>query len=483
MRKLLSLFVLAIIFLFSAESTNAQVNISDPISVTDNDESFGRKSPKLAVNASGQVMVFWMRTGNEAFFISTLGDDGFTDPVNIPFGDLNPNLWSGSLGPNMAAYGDHVYVTFEVYGEAIYVVHSADAGQSWTDPVAAFTPPEDRKATIPVVAVDGDGNPYIAYVNTNNSEADAYYGLVRSEDQGLTFLPEVLVSAESAGNEVCECCNGHIDVADNGDVYVAFRNNESNLRDIWLARSTDGGDSFSTAFDVDETDWTAMVCPSNGPHFVIQDNEVVTTFYSGTGTAGTSSYFSTFDSENSIEGPTYNLPLSDESSAGQNRPRVAGANDTLAVVWQEIYDGSIEIGMTVSTIGSAGLSTDPFLLGDFPAHQQYPSIVYSNGAFHIVYEDSDSGTVVYQSVDFNTVGFVESAQSIFKMGPNPADKTLFIQLEEPSIVSLKICDATGRSVYSKIVSSDNLHIDVSSFPSGVYLVSVDNGIAQKLVIR
>ena len=56
-------------------------------------------------------------------------------------------------------------------------------------------------------------------------------------------------------------------------MYIAFRNNDNNLRDIWLTRSTDGGDSFSSAFDVDETDWIVSACPSNGPHFAIVDDE------------------------------------------------------------------------------------------------------------------------------------------------------------------------------------------------------------------
>ena len=299
-------------------SISAQTIISEPLSVTNLDDSYGRKSPKIAVNAAGEIMVFWMRTGSEAFFISTLINGVFSTPVQIPFGGINPNLWSGSLGPNMASEGDDVYVTFEVYGDAIYVSHSSDAGETWGDPVAAFVPPQGRKATIPVIAVDADGQPYVAYVNTNNSEADAYYGMVRSTDFGETFLAEVDVSIESDGDEVCECCNGHIDVADNGDVYVAFRNNDNNLRDIWLTRSIDGGDTFTSAFDIDETDWNVSACPSNGPHFTIVNDEVVTAFFSGTGSDGSGAYYSTFDSGSSTAGSTSSVPLTDVTSISQN---------------------------------------------------------------------------------------------------------------------------------------------------------------------
>ena len=273
MTKLIYILTFAFVMgMLNPNLLTAQLSISDPISVTDGDMSFGKGNPKLALNGNGDLVVFWMRTDNEAFFISTLVDGVFSTPNNIPFEGLNPNLWSGSLGPNMASHGDHVYVTFEVYGDAIYVTHSSDGGLTWDAPVSAFVPPTGRRATIPTITVDTDGQPYIGYINTNASEQGAYYGMVRSLDFGQNFLDEVNVSENAAGAEVCECCNGHISVAANGDVYVAFRNNNNNLRDNWLVRSTDGGSSFASAFDVDETDWMIAACPTNGPHFSILDD-------------------------------------------------------------------------------------------------------------------------------------------------------------------------------------------------------------------
>lgn len=467
-------------------SISAQVIISEAISVTDLDDSYGLKSPKIAVNAAGEVMVFWMRTGSsEAFFISTLSDGVFSTPVEIPFGGLNPNLWSGSLGPNMAAEGDDVYVTFEVYGDAIYVTHSSDGGISWDDPVAAYTPPDGRKATIPVVGVDNDGQPYIAYVNTNNAESDAYYGLVRSTDFGDTYLDEVDVSIESAGDEVCECCNGHIDIADNGDVYVSFRNNDNNQRDIWLARSTDGGATFSSAFDVDETDWVTNSCPSNGPHFSIVNNEVVTAFFSGAGSEGSSVYYSSFDIENSIADSTVNLPTADETSNGQNRPRIAGAGDTLGVVWQETYDGSIEIAMSISTSGGYGLSTNSFLVTDLSGHQRYPTITYSGSSFHVAYEDYQSGTVMYQEISFGTLGLNTNEITVFQMSPNPCTSYITIMIESNENEEIIIMDLLGKVVQKELINGQSNRIDVSNLRSGLYLVSIGGEMnnSQKLIVR
>jgi hypothetical protein len=466
-------------------SATAQVNVSDPISVTDSDDSFGKRSPKIAINANGEPMVFWMRTGNEAFYLSTKTTSGFSDPTQISFGGLNPNLWGGSLGPNMASNGDDVYVTFEVYGDAIYVTHSPDAGQTWESPVAAFIPPQGRVATIPIIAVDSDGNPYVAYVNTNTSEGDAYYGMVRSADFGQNYFAEVDVSAESVGAEVCECCNGHIEVADNGDVFVAFRNNDNNLRDIWLARSTDGGETFSSAFDVDETDWTAFICPSNGPNFEIIDNEVVTVFWSGAGASGSGVYYSLFNNQSGVAAPTIDLNLSDISSSNQTRPRIAGVTDTLAIVWQESYNGSVDIAMSVSTSGISGLNTEAFRLGELPSTQQFPSMLYSNGSFHVVYEDSESNTVMYQEVGFNTLGLNENTMIEFSMWPNPAKDEIEIRHFENDPLDVQIIDIQGRVVYQGEIGQSSNVIDLQLLTPGVYQVILSNEktySSQKLIV-
>jgi hypothetical protein len=463
-----SLFgLLTIIFLCGQLAPSAQITISDPISISD--DSFGYKSPRLGLNADGQPLVFWTRPGGvDAFFISTLADGSFSTPTQIPLDGLNPNLWGGSLGPNMAAYGDDVYVTFEVYGQAIYVSHSGDGGLTWESPVEAFVPPVGRKATIPIVAVDSSGQPYVAYVKTNNAEQDAYYGLVKSDDFGATFSSEV--DASSASNEeVCECCNGHLAVAENGDVYVSYRNNEANVRDIWLAKSTDGGDSFESAYDIDQTNWIISGCPSNGPHFTFSGDQVLSTFFSGMGSAGSGVYYSTFDMSQSTAGVTVGVPASDETSGGQNRPRISASGDTLGIVWQETFAGSTEIGMTVSTNGVSGLTTEAFRLTDSPTTQQQPDVLFAGGSFHVVYEDPSSGTVVYQEVSFGGVGIEEARTSPFKFGPNPASDRVLIQSDSYPY-ELTLVNQLGQTVIEVNVNSPRFNLDIENFPNGIYVL-------------
>jgi len=471
----MQMWIFLLIILCSGWEVHAQSYISDPVSITSGDNSYGKRSPRIALNGNDDLVVFWMRTGNEGFFFSTYEDGQWTAPTEIPIGTINANLWSGSLGPGFASSGNHMYVTFEVYGDAIYTVHSGDNGLTWDAPVYAFTPPQGRRATIPSIACDALGNPYVAYINTNASESDAHYGMVRSMDYGATYLDEVIVNENALGAEVCECCNGHIDIAPNGDVYMAFRNNNANLRDIWLAKSTDGAASFSSAFDMDETDWVAGVCPSNGPHFFAENDRVVSTFFSGSSDWGAGAYLSSLDVYTGTVSPTQDIPLSDPVSYSQNYPKVAGHGDSLAIVWQETYNGSIDIAMNFSTTGPDGLMENSFRITEAAGTQSYPQLIMHQGSYHVVYEDAISGTVMYQEIFPGSLGLSESRLHELNVFPNPSAGSIKLDVPFLNPMNIVIHDFQGRlvDVASYVIKGNSL--DLSTLSDGMYTLTLNQG--------
>ncbi|MFT4537381.1 MAG: hypothetical protein ACI9P5_004765, partial [Saprospiraceae bacterium] len=86
---------LVLIFLFSCIDLAGQITIGDPISVTNGDNSFSYRTPKVEVNDNGEPVVFWVKPGtSEALYISRMSGESFTEPVSIPLGGINPNIWS-----------------------------------------------------------------------------------------------------------------------------------------------------------------------------------------------------------------------------------------------------------------------------------------------------------------------------------------------------------------------------------------------------
>lgn len=96
------------------------------------------------------------------------------------------------------------------------------------------------------VAADPDGNVYVAWhaPQTDRTETDRQVWLARSSDEGKTFSPEIAVNPKRLG--ACGCCGLKI-ASVGGRVYIAYRTaGETVDRDMNLLASTDKGRTFST---------------------------------------------------------------------------------------------------------------------------------------------------------------------------------------------------------------------------------------------
>lgn len=101
--------------------------------------------------------------------------------------------------------------------------------------------------------------------------------VARSTDGGRTFEPSVVV-AEGA----CPCCRTALAVA-GGNVFVAWRDvAEGSIRDVVVARSRDGGRSWSAPTAVHADGWRIDGCPHAGPALATTtDGRVHVAWYTG----------------------------------------------------------------------------------------------------------------------------------------------------------------------------------------------------------
>ena len=94
-----------------------------------------------------------------------------------------------------------------------------------------------------------------------------------SEDGGGTWSASRLVYASPSG-AVCTCCHPSVAVDDDGGVSVMFRNALGGSRDMYVARSTDGGRTFPPAAKVGAGTWKLEACPMDGGALAV-DGRVV----------------------------------------------------------------------------------------------------------------------------------------------------------------------------------------------------------------
>lgn len=452
-----------------------ELYLSEAITVSG--EGTGYRAPRIALLDDGRPIVYWGKTGSDAtLYLAIWNETGFGEPIALNTNSIQPDLWGGGLGPQITAAGNTFYIVFEAYGEGIYCIHSTDGGLTFSAPVSVYDFPDGRVATLPSVAIDPAGNPIVSFVTTNFGEQEALYEITRSLDGGNTFELSAVANIAAEGSEVCECCPASIGVASEEEIFLSFRNNNDNIRDFWIAKSTDGGDNFPEAVDIDITNWFIQACPQSGPDILVSGDSLFTVFFNGEG--GSNIYLSAVDGTTMTLGNQYQIPSFGGEDRNQNYPSIAGSGDTLAVVWQESGTAGFDIMMAWSANGSGDLLDNFMVIDNDALTQKQPDIAYHNGVFHIVYEDQLNGRAAYRTASFepiSTVFDIPIKDFLIDIFPNPStEKTLIsFENEEQEEAMITLFNTMGQTVGVFQTNQAQLEIRADKLTSGTYFIRIE----------
>jgi hypothetical protein len=456
--------------------------------------SFGNFSPRLAVQPDGSPLVVWGNSGvSEPEIRLARWENGvFSAPALISTGSVLPDIYIFG-GLDLAVAGDRVYVVFEDFSTGIHLVTSEDGAQTFLDPVKVFTPGPGQFATLAGMKTDGAGNPVIAYIHELTNETEAVYRVSRSTDGGISFLPSANASDAAAGDFVCECC--YPDLVTAGDtIWLAFRNNMNNLRDMWVTRSTDGGASFPAAADVDATDWVINACPISGPQLQRLSGDTLLSVWMSRGEGSARVYGSTVNGVTMEKGWEWAFPVTGMSPTApvqQNHPDVAGSGDTTGVVWEETGFGTNgqDLLFAFSTLGSAGLAgSQPVNLTQAAGTQRYPQLAYRDGVFHLLYADAASGQIWYRRGEIVLDAEAPAADEPgFRVSTRPATAELLVWPTglAAGTASARLFDVFGKPVGQwsalPVEGQEPLALPVHDLPGGTYFLTINyRGGAQTL---
>lgn len=113
-----------------------------------------------------------------------------------------------------------------------------------------------------------------------------------------------------------------------------------------------------------------------------------------------------------------------------------------------------------------------------------PNSLFSNSFTNNFKNDTNFyGQLVFE-VNKDTTKNIQNSVSIFiedkteasfNVFPNPATEKLFVRFSNwMGVKEIKLLDITGRSVFLVKSIEDNYEIDITTFPKGIYLISVKN---------
>lgn len=394
---LLVLFAPVVSFCQAQWSHSGYATVADPPT--------GNKGPKIGVFDDGTALVFWGQTGGKLWVARETLAGGFLDPVEVDAGGTTPFI-SSIEGPELAVWGnDLAYIAFVTNSGQAWMARSSDGGMTWTSDRMS---PSGASVILAQVGVDDSGHPIGAWLQDNGSSYS--WEIARSTDFGATFPTAVTANISAAGFNVCECCPSTL-LFSGDTATLLFRNNDSDIRDIWAAVSTDGGASFPTAVDIDPTDWLITGCPATGPDGFYGTDSIYTAWITGA-FGGTELWVSALDRETQTAGAARMIP-----SSTARDPQLAGGQDALGnlygVVWHVPGPGSREVFFASPSreVGSGNFAS-PIRISDETALASYADIAFKgDGSFSVVYEQA--GTVQFVNVFLTAPTGLEVVQEDF----------------------------------------------------------------------
>jgi hypothetical protein len=159
-----------------------------------------------------------------------------------------------------------------------------------------------------------------------------------SEDGGRTFSPDRKILAD-----VCECCRTNIQIDSAGRLFLSYRTVPASgpaLRDIIVASSQDGGNTFSTT-RVSADGWEINACPVTGPALCVDKQDRLTVIWFTGGGQRPALYFAASSDHGKSFAPRQLLDA--EQKMGKHAQAAARDDGSVLVAWDDVTDRAVMV--------------------------------------------------------------------------------------------------------------------------------------------
>lgn len=387
MRSIVSILCLGMLF-----CTFAGAQMHDHAASSAGDGQF---NPYIVSDNRGGFYVSYMeRKGSvtDVMFQRSTSASGFTKGVKVSSrsGDgavRNENPPKIVAGPN-----DDVYVVWaserERWKGNIRFARSVNGGKTFEPAIDlnsdASQAPVSR--AFESIAVDSKGRIFVAWIDERSKTANdrgAEIWMAISDDHGRTFTHDRKVVSG-----VCECCRTALAIDSAGRIYLSYRSvplTGPMYRDIAVARSDDGGKTFTSAI-VSHDSWELNACPIAGATMTIDSSDRIHVIWY---TAG-GSLDRLFMASSTDHGATFSKPAIFDSTQklAKHAHAVSVSSGRILAAWDDVNGtSSVKWGFLDSTKPSIPISgTEP--------NASYPIIAISGNRIGLVALLPDGAGVV-----------------------------------------------------------------------------------------
>ncbi len=369
----------------------------------DDDPGHGVQEFVAAVaDPSGNVYAVWQdpRNGDRDIYFSVSTDGGRTFGSSKRLGgnlavgtsQEKPAIALGCRGELVVVWQDDrlTYMDYDIFGTVSY-----DRGVTF-GPVVRID--DGEKGTIqrtPSVAVDCTGAVYVAWQDSR--DGNKYIRVARGSVNPFSFGPSVRVDDDLAGS--AEQAMPNVVVGPLGTVYVAYHDNRTGDANVYLVKSEDGGKSFGPSVRIDDTGASTSI--QGLVSLAVDSLETLYAVWQDSRGGDYDIYFAKSTDGGRTFSPNVRVDDGPRGTA-QLSPRIAvGSAGTLYVVWHDERNLDTDIYFTYSADG--GKTFPPSVRIDDatdsssdPNPQYYPWVVESNtGLVTALWQDgrADNGDI------------------------------------------------------------------------------------------
>ncbi|HSS96926.1 MAG TPA: sialidase family protein [Terriglobales bacterium] len=237
------------------------------------------RDPSLSVSSSGMLgmlTVYADTAGNHVgYAMSHDGGDSFMPiaPVSDPTAKINSH---GESAPSLATTPQAIYALWQQRsdkGNQLAVARSLNFGKSFDKPVIVTGDESPAFHGFASLGVSPNGDVYAAWLDGRESAPGSGSFAVyvsRSTDRGASFETPRRVALSA-----CPCCRPAIAFGPNNEVIIAWRKVfDSDIRDMVVSVSHDGGQTFSSETRVADDGWQLVACPDSGPSMAMKGSRL-----------------------------------------------------------------------------------------------------------------------------------------------------------------------------------------------------------------
>lgn len=230
-------------------------------------------TPMFLVTASGERVLSWVAepVGGGPSRLYVRLPDGALGVLADSLGGVEPH---GEAPPRLAAGpNSELYALYTVGREvpnarfpvsALRFARSPNLGRTWETPVTVNEGETFGSHNFHSLLAGPDGAVYAAWLHSVRGESQVW--LRRSKDGGRSWEPSKALHAENT----CPCCRTALALGPDGALYAAWRKVfPGDVRDVVVARSPDGGDTWDAPVRPREDGWVYSGCPHAGPSLAV----------------------------------------------------------------------------------------------------------------------------------------------------------------------------------------------------------------------